>query len=115
VGEKKRHLAALDPERTEELARTNQRAEYVAYVDVVAEDVLSIEDLPVQNPKAGVGHPEEPLRHNIGSIVQLRGAGRPVKLAVLRDDFRAAVTNAIDNGHRFVTFPWVDPNNRTGI
>ncbi len=102
-------IFAIDA-RAEERKTYSERPDYVAYVRVRADRVLSIEDYPRANPKAGIQNPTEPLMVNIGCIVQLAGGAKPIKLGVMADEFEAAVLACKPKG--FVRFPWVDPDAR---
>ncbi len=90
-------------------------AKYIAYVSVRASEVLSVEDLAVDNPEMHAGGlvvvgQEKPLKITIGSLIQLKGASRAVACSKMRTDVLKEIEEAPDG---FLTFEWVDPDMRT--
>ncbi len=89
-------------------------AKYIAYVSVRASQVLSVEDLAIDNPEMHdqglvvVGQ-QKPLKITIGSLIQLDGASRSVAVSMLREDVLKEVEEKPDG---FLTFQWVDPDKR---
>ena len=99
-------------------------AKYIAYVSVRASEVLSVEDLAVDNPEMHAGGlvvvgQEKPLKITIGSLIQLKGASRAVACSKMREEVLDEVTRVTRRWFwqfwrtGFLTFEWVDPDMRT--
>jgi len=90
-------------------------AKYIAYVSVRASQVLSVEDLAVDNPEAHdqgvimIGQ-QKPMKMTVGCLIQLKGASRSVACSMMREEVLKEVE---ENPDGFLTFQWVDPDMRT--